>query len=126
MHHFASPPPVARLGAFSGWLSLPQLITWGSVFYTFSLLVTPLEAELGMTRAQSSVAFSLALLAEGAGAWLVGRWIDRGREQVTLRRPDHALGRYLRRQQAPHDCAPVAEILRRLNEKHACAIFRLA
>ncbi len=72
------------LGAFSGWLSLPQLITWGSVFYTFSLLVTPLEAELGMTRAQSSVAFSLALLAEGAGAWLVGRWIDRGHERAVM------------------------------------------
>jgi MFS family permease len=79
-----SPSPVHRLGAFSGWLSLPQLITWGSVFYTFSLLVTPLEAELGMTRAQSSVAFSLALLAEGAGAWLVGRWIDRGHERAVM------------------------------------------
>ena len=77
-------PPVTRLSAFSGWLSLPQLITWGSVFYTFSLLMAPLEAELGMTRAQSSVAFSLALLAEGAGAWLVGRWIDRGHERAVM------------------------------------------
>ena len=84
MHPSASPPPVPRLGAFSGWLSLPQLITWGSVFYTFSLLVAPLEAELDMTRAQSSVAFSLALLAEGAGAWLVGRWIDRGHERAVM------------------------------------------
>lgn len=77
-------PPIAQLGRFSGWLSLPQLITWGSVFYTFSLLMAPLEAELGMTRAQSSLAFSLALLAEGAGAWLVGRWIDRGHEQAVM------------------------------------------
>jgi MFS family permease len=84
MHPSASPPPVPRLGAFSGWLSLPQLITWGSVFYTFSLLVAPLEAELGMTRAQSSLAFSLALLAEGAGAWLVGRWIDQGHERAVM------------------------------------------
>jgi enoyl-CoA hydratase/carnithine racemase len=52
------------LGPFSFWLSLPQLITWGSVFYTFSLLMTPLEAELGMSRAESSLAFSLALLAD--------------------------------------------------------------
>jgi predicted MFS family arabinose efflux permease len=77
-------PPATRLSAFSGWLSLPQLITWGSVFYTFSLLMAPLEAELGMTRAQSSLAFSLALLAEGAGAWLVGRWIDRGHERAVM------------------------------------------
>ena len=28
-----------------GWLSLTQLITWGSVFYTFALLVEPVERE---------------------------------------------------------------------------------
>lgn len=44
-----------------GWLSLAQLITWGSVFYTFSLLMEPLERELGLSRAQSSLGFSLAL-----------------------------------------------------------------
>ena len=71
------------LGPFAVWLSWAQLITWGSVFYTFSLLMTPLEAELGMTRAQSSLAFSLALLAEGLMAYLVGRWIDAGHERLT-------------------------------------------
>ena len=77
-------PAPRSLNAFSLWLSLPQLITWGSVFYTFSLLMGPLEAELGMTRAESSLAFSLALLAEGAGAWLVGRWIDAGAERRVM------------------------------------------
>ena len=72
------------LGPFSFWLSLPQLITWGSVFYTFSLLMTPLEAELGMSRAESSLAFSLALLAEGLMAYEVGRWIDAGRERWVM------------------------------------------
>ena len=71
-------------GAFSFWLSLPQLITWGSVFYTFSLLMAPLEAELGMSRAESSLAFSLALLAEGLMAYLVGRWIDAGHERWVM------------------------------------------
>ena len=72
------------LGPFSVWLSLPQLITWGSVFYTFSLLMTPLEAELGMGRAESSLAFSLALLAEGLMAYQVGRWIDAGHERRVM------------------------------------------
>lgn len=67
-----------------GWLSLGQLITWGSVFYTFSLLLEPVERELGLTRAQASLAFSLALLAEGAVAYPVGRWIDRGHERVVM------------------------------------------
>ena len=67
-----------------GWLSLTQLITWGSVFYTFSLLMEPVERELGLTRAQSSLAFSLALLAEGALAYPVGRWIDAGHERAVM------------------------------------------
>jgi len=67
-----------------GWLSLAQLITWGSVFYTFALLMEPLERELGMTRAESSLGFSLALLAEGLLAYPVGRWIDRGHERAVM------------------------------------------
>ena len=66
------------------WLSLAQLITWGSVFYTFALLLEPVERELGLTRAQSSLAFSLALLAEGLCSYPVGRWIDRGHERVVM------------------------------------------
>jgi MFS family permease len=67
-----------------GWLSLAQLITWGSVFYTFALLLEPVERELGLTRAQSSLAFSLALLAEGVFAYPVGRWIDQGHERLAI------------------------------------------
>ena len=66
------------------WLSLAQLVTWGSVFYTFALLLEPVERELGLTRAQSSLAFSLALLAEGLCAYPVGRWIDRGHERAVM------------------------------------------
>jgi MFS family permease len=67
-----------------GWLSLAQLITWGSVFYTFALLTGPLERELGLTRAESSLGFSLALLAEGLLSYPVGRWIDRGHERAVM------------------------------------------
>ncbi|MES2786139.1 MAG: MFS transporter [Pseudomonadota bacterium] len=67
-----------------GWLSLAQLITWGSVFYTFALLLEPVERELGMSRAQSSLAFSLALFAEGLAAYPIGRWIDRGHERAVM------------------------------------------
>lgn len=66
------------------WLSLAQLVTWGSVFYTFSLLLEPVERNLGLSRAQSSLAFSLALFAEGAMAYPVGRWIDRGHERAVM------------------------------------------
>ncbi|WP_431125817.1 hypothetical protein [Variovorax paradoxus] len=78
------PVPTLYNRRLVGWLSVGQLITWGSVFYAFALLMEPVERELGLGRAQSSLAFSLALLAEGALAWPVGRWIDRGHERAVM------------------------------------------
>ena len=77
-------PPARPRAAFVAWLSLAQLISWGSVFYGFALFMGPVEAELGLTRAQSSVAYSLALLLEGLMAYPVGRWIDRGHERAVM------------------------------------------
>ncbi len=67
-----------------GWLSLAQLVTWGSVFYTFALLMEPVERELGLTRAQSALGFSLMLGVDGLLAYPVGRWIDRGHERAVV------------------------------------------
>ena len=80
----AAPIPASYDRRQVGWLSLAQLITWGSVFYTFALLMEPVERELGLTRAESSLGFSLALLAEGLLAYPVGRLIDRGHERVVM------------------------------------------
>lgn len=66
------------------WLSLAQLISWGSIFYTFALLMEPVERELGLGRVQMSLAFSLSLLVEGLLAYPVGRWIDRGLERRVM------------------------------------------
>lgn len=76
--------PVQHDRRLVGWLSLAQLISWGSVFYTFSLVMEPVERELGLSRVQSSLAFSLALLVEGLLAYPVGRWIDRGHERAVM------------------------------------------
>lgn len=77
-------PPNRFDASFVLRLSLAQLISWGSVFYLFSLLIEPLERDLGLSRAQVSLAFSLGLLAEGLMAYPVGRWIDRGHERAVL------------------------------------------
>ena len=74
----------AQSPSLIGWLSLTQLISWGSVFYLFALLLEPVERELGLSRADASLAFSLALLAEGLLAWPVGRLIDRGHERLVM------------------------------------------
>ncbi|TFY96690.1 MFS transporter [Ramlibacter humi] len=81
------PPPAASPAhdrRLVGWLSLAQLVSWGTLFYTFALLLGPVESELGLSRAESSLAFSLALLAEGLCAFIVGRWIDRGHERAVM------------------------------------------
>lgn len=65
-------------------LSLAQLISWGSIFYTFALLIDPVEQALGMDRVQMSLAFSLSLLVEGLFAYPVGRWIERGLERRVM------------------------------------------
>ena len=67
-----------------GWLSLGQLISWGSIYYLFALIMLPIEEEMGLSRAQSSLAFSLALLVEGLLAYPVGRWLDRGHERLVM------------------------------------------
>jgi MFS family permease len=67
-----------------GWLSVAQLVSWGSTYYLFALLMTPVEQALGLSRAESSLAFSLALLVEGLLAYPVGRWIDRGHERAVM------------------------------------------
>ena len=66
------------------WLSVAQLISWGSIFYLFALIMAPIERDLGLSRAQSSLAFSLALLAEGLLAYPIGRLIDRGHERAVM------------------------------------------
>ena len=65
-------------------LSLAQLVSWGSAVYSFAVFVGPLEAALGSTRGQTSLAFSLALLTEGLAAFAAGRWIDAGHERAVM------------------------------------------
>ena len=67
-----------------GWLSLAQLISWGSVFYLFALVMGPVEEALGVSRVQSSLAFSLCRLADGLLAYPVGRLIDSGHERAVM------------------------------------------
>jgi MFS family permease len=58
-------------------LAVTETVSWGIVYYSFSVFLLPMETELGATRAQLSFAFSLALLVSGMAAIPVGRWLDR-------------------------------------------------
>lgn len=57
-------------------MSVTQTLGYGVLYYAFGVLVKPMEAELGWTRAQTSGAFSLGLLMAGLAAVPVGRLVD--------------------------------------------------
>ena len=67
---------------YYGWrmvwaLAVTQTVGFGVLYYTFSVFIAPMEAELGWTRTQTSGAFSLALLLSGVGALPAGRFVDK-------------------------------------------------
>ena len=53
------------------------MISWGVLYYAFSVLVGPMQSELGWTRAQITGAFSVALIVNGLSGVAVGQWLDR-------------------------------------------------
>jgi len=59
-------------------LALAQLVSWGSVYYSFSLLVLPMEQTMGWSRTAMNAALSVGLLVSGFAAYPIGRWIDHG------------------------------------------------
>jgi MFS family permease len=67
-------------------LSGAQLVSWGTLFYAFTLYVAPMERDLGWTRPELNGALSLGLLASGVLAPAAGAWIDRrgGRALLSL------------------------------------------
>jgi len=83
----ASQIPSEPRSSFLVWaLSGAQLVSWGVLYYGFSLFVVPMESELGWSRTTLNGALSLGLLAAGLFAYPVGTWIDAhgGRLIMTL------------------------------------------
>jgi MFS family permease len=58
-------------------LGFTETVSWGVLFYAFSVLVEPMEAELGWTRAELTGAFSIALIVLAVAGVGVGHWLDR-------------------------------------------------
>lgn len=70
-----------RPKVFYGWvlawmLGPTQLVSWGILYYAFSVVMPLMRAEMGWTAAESSAAFSIAMLASGLAAIPAGRWLD--------------------------------------------------
>ena len=60
-----------------GALAVTQIVSWGSIFYAFSVLLAPIEHETGWGRGAIVGAFSLSVLVTGLAGTPVGALIDR-------------------------------------------------
>jgi MFS family permease len=72
----------ALTAPYYGWvlvgvLGVTEAISWGVLYYAFSVFLTPMETDLGWSRAETTGAFSLALVLSGVAAIGAGRWLDR-------------------------------------------------
>lgn len=71
-----------KLPTFPGWrqtlvLTLTEPVSWGILYYTFSVMLPLMVHDLGWSSALISGAFSLALLVSGFAAIPAGQWLDR-------------------------------------------------
>lgn len=74
------PNPIQRY--YYGWnialaLAITTTISYGVMFYAFSVFLPGMEAELGWTRGQTTLGLSLALLVSALAAVPIGTWVDK-------------------------------------------------
>jgi len=67
---------------YYGWtialvLATTTTVSYGVLFYAFSVFIAPMEAEFGWSRGELSGAFSLSLLITGLVALPLGYWLDK-------------------------------------------------
>jgi MFS family permease len=74
---------------YYGWtvaasLAITELTSWGILFYSFSVMVTPMSADLGWSAGTVTGAFAVAFLISGISAIVVGRWLDQFGSRVVM------------------------------------------
>jgi MFS family permease len=74
---------------YYGWavaasLAITELTSWGILFYSFSVMVTPMSTDLGWSAGAVTGAFAVAFLISGISAIVVGRWLDRSGSRVVM------------------------------------------
>ncbi|HZP96235.1 MAG TPA: MFS transporter [Candidatus Limnocylindria bacterium] len=58
-------------------LGFTETVSWGVLYYAFSVLVGPMQAELGWSRGEITGAFSVGLVTLGLAGVAAGHWLDR-------------------------------------------------
>lgn len=73
---------IPKKPGFHGWnmvwvLAISTTVAYGVLYYAFAVYVKSMESEMGWNRAQTSLAFSLALVVAGLVSPWLGRVVDR-------------------------------------------------
>ena len=80
-------PPAGRAGKWTGLasrgsgrlvagLAVTQTVSWGVLYYAFSVLLVPMQDDLGWSRSALIGGFTTAVVLSGLAAPLVGRLLD--------------------------------------------------
>jgi len=67
----------SRAWAIVGALSVTETVSWGVLYYAFAVFLVPMQRDLGLSAAQLTGAFSVALLVSGVAGIGIGRFLDR-------------------------------------------------
>lgn len=57
-------------------LGFTEIVSWGVLYYSLSVFIAPMSAELGGSRAAVAGAFSVMIVVSGIAGVFVGRWLD--------------------------------------------------
>jgi len=80
----AAPAPVSGRSWFITGLGIAQIASWGSLYYSFPLIATAMEADLGWDKPAIYGAATLGALLAAVIAVPIGQAIDRGRGRVVM------------------------------------------
>ena len=61
----------------TGTLAITETVSFGVLYYAFSVFITPLEATMGWSRSEITGALSLAFLVSAFAGFGVGYWLDK-------------------------------------------------
>ncbi len=74
---------------YYGWwmiwtLAVTETVSWGILFYAFSVFIVPMQQELGWSTAEITGAYSLALVVAMLVSPPIGRWLDRAGPRLPM------------------------------------------
>ena len=69
---------------FVAAVALGQVVSWGVLYYAFSVLLVPMQRQLGWSRPVLVGGFTVAVVISGLLAPAVGRWLDHGSPRLVM------------------------------------------